>query len=207
MRLRVILASAALLLMGAAAGAAVGERFPVLTLERMSPEQRRVAEAIMSGPRKSLEGPFNAWLRSPELADRLQRVGEYIRYQSSLPARLNEFAILITAREWTSQYEWFVHQPLALKAGLKPQVADDLAEGRRPSGMSADESAVYDFVTVLYRERAVPPAIYQAARDALSEQQIADLLGLLGYYAAVSMTLNVAEVPVPAAPPLKPLVR
>ena len=207
MRLRVMIGAGALLLAGAAAGAAVGERFAPLTLEQMTPEQKRVAEAIMSGPRKSLEGPFNAWLRSPELADRLQRVGEYIRYQSSLPPRLNEFAILITAREWTAQYEWFAHRPLAVKAGLNPAIADDLAAGRRPRGMSADEVAVYDFVTSLYRERAVPQPIYQAARDLLSEQQIADLLGLLGYYATGSMTLNVAEVPVPGELPLKPLMR
>lgn len=207
MRLRGMMAALALLLIGATAGAALSERFAPLALEQMTPEQRRVADAIMSGPRKSLEGPFNAWLRSPDLADRLQKVGEYVRFQSSLPARLNEFAILIVAREWTAQYEWYAHLPLALKAGLKPSIAEDVKEGRRPRGMAGDEAAVYDFVTALLRQHQVSPDLYQATRSVLSEPQIVDLLGLLGYYTVVSMTLNVAEVPVPGGPPLQPLAR
>ena len=99
-------------------------RFPPLDPAAMSPEQKRVADAIASGPRGGLRGPFQAWLRSPELADRLQRVGEYLRFSSSLPPRLNEFAILITARAWNAKYEWYAHYPLALQAGLKAGVAD-----------------------------------------------------------------------------------
>jgi 4-carboxymuconolactone decarboxylase len=182
-------------LMATSANAA--ERFPVLTDRQMSPEQKAVADAIRSGPRASLGGPFNAWLRSPQLADRAQKVGEYIRFQSSVPKRLNEFAILITARHWNAKYEWYAHYPLALQAGLKPQVAADLAHGRRPAGMAADEAAVYDFCTELRRDRRVSDETFAAAKAALGEQGVIDLVAVSGYYDLVSMTLNVAEVPAP----------
>ncbi len=186
-----------------------GDRFPELKPEQMSPEQKKVAEAIMSGPRKSLSGPFNAWLRSPELADRLQKVGEYIRFNTSLPHRLNEFAILITAREWSSQYEWYAHYPLAIKAGLNPQVAADLAAGKRPADMQQDEKIVYDFSIQLHRDKKVSDETFKAAVAKFGETGVMDLIGVNGYYDLVSMTLNTAEVPVPAgeAPPLPPLNR
>lgn len=180
-----------------ATGANAAERFPVLSDGQMSPEQKAVADAIRSGPRGSLGGPFNAWLRSPQLADRAQKVGEYIRFHSSIPARLNEFAILISARHWNAGYEWYAHYPLALKAGLKPQVAADLARGRRPAGMAADETAVYDFCTELRRDRRVSDRTFAAAKAALGEQGVVDLVAVSGYYDLVSMTLNVAEVATP----------
>ena len=184
--------------MAAVAGAAHGaERFAPLKPESMTPEQKRVAEAIQSGPRKGLRGPFNAWLRSPELADRLQKVGEYLRFHSSLPTKLNEFAILITAREWDAEFEWYAHYPLALKAGLEMAVAADLAAGKRPDGMSADEVVVYDFTTELRRDKRVSDATYQAAVKAFGEQGVIDLIAVSGYYDLVSMTLNVAQVPLP----------
>jgi 4-carboxymuconolactone decarboxylase len=173
------------------------ERFQELTPDKMTSEQKKVAEAIMSGPRKGLRGPFNTWLRSPELADRLQKVGEHIRYASSLPARLNEFAILITAREWTAQYEWFAHYPFAIKGGLSPEVAADLATGKRPSGMQDDEKIVYDFCTQLQRDRTVSDATFKAAIGKFGEQGVVDLIGVIGYYGMVSMTLNVAQVGLP----------
>ena len=189
--------------------AQAADRFPELSLDKMTPEQKKVAEVIMSGPRGRLSGPFNAWLRSPELADRLQKVGEYLRFNTSLDHRLNEFAILITAREWSSQYEWFAHYPLAIKAGLNPKVAADLAEGRRPEGMQDDERIVYEFSTQLHRAHNVSDEIYQAALAKLGEQGVMDLIAVNGYYDIVSMTLNVAGVPVPAGekPPLPPLAR
>ena len=122
-------------------------RFKPLGEGDMTDAQQKVYREIAGGPRGGVRGPFNALLRSPELADRAQKVGEYIRFNSSLPARLNEFAILITARYWNAQYEWYAHHPLALKAGLNPAVAADLAQGRRPAGMKDDEAAVYDFCT------------------------------------------------------------
>ena len=181
-------------------------RFPPLAPEAMSPDQRRVAEAIASGPRGGLRGPFQAWLRSPETADRLQRVGEHLRFSSHVPRRLNELAILITARAWDAQFEWWAHRRLALEAGLDPAVADDIAAGRRPKIMGADEAAVYDFCTELRATRRVGDATLTKALEVLGEAGVIDLIAVNGYYDVVSMTLNVAEVPIPdGAEPLPPL--
>lgn len=189
--------------LGLAASAASGaERFPILSPEQMTPAQRQVADAIQAGPRKGLGGPFNAWLRSPALADKLQQVGEHLRFHASVPARLNEFAILITARAWDADYEWYAHYPLALKAGLKPEVAADLARGERPRGMAADEAAIYDFVTELRRTHKVSDPTYDAAHKVLGDQGVIDLMALSGYYDLVSMTLNTAQVATPADGPL-----
>jgi 4-carboxymuconolactone decarboxylase len=209
----------ALLLLVAANAAAAGERFPVLQPDQMNPEQEKLLEALLAGPRgggnaspevvqRMLRGgPFNAWMRSPDLGNRLQDVGAYIRYKTSLPLRLNELAILITAREWTSQYEWHAHYPLAMKAGLDAKIADELALGQRPSAMKEDEAAVYEFCTQLHRTRKVDDATFNRALALFGEQGVVDLIGVSGYYTAVSMTLNVAQVmPPDGAPlPLKPL--
>lgn len=173
-------------------------RFPALPPERMTDAQRRVHESIAGGPRGGVRGPFNALLRSPELADRVQRVGEYLRFNSSLPARLNELAILVNARFWGSKYEWWAHRPLALKAGLAGSVADDLARNRRPATMQPDEAVVYDFCTALHTEHAVDDALFARAVAAFGEAGVIDLIGVSGYYTLVSMVLNVAGVPLPA---------
>ncbi len=184
-------------------------RFPPLSPEQMTPEQKRVADDIASGPRGGLAGPFNTWLRSPELADRFQRVGEYVRFHSAIPHRLNELAILVTARAWNAQFEWWAHYQIALKAGLDRKIADAIGAGRRPEGMSEDERIVYDFCAELQRERQVSDAAFAAAKARFGEQGVADLIGVTGYYTAVAMTLNVARVPVPEGtdvPPLGPPV-
>jgi 4-carboxymuconolactone decarboxylase len=184
------------------AGAAQAQdRFATILPEHMSPEQKAIADAIVA-TRGSLNGPFNAWLRDPALADRLQRLGEQIRFHSSLPAALNEFAILITARHWTSQFEWYAHYPLAMKAGLEPGVAADLATGERPRGMTDDEAAIYDFSIKLHLEGNVDDAIYKRVLDKFGEQGVIDLIAVNGYYDLVSMTLNVAHVSVPSGAPL-----
>lgn len=172
-------------------------RFSILEPERMSPAQKRVYDAIVSGPRGGARGPFNVLLRSPELADRVQRVGEYLRFNSSLPARLNELAILINARFWESKYEWYAHRPLAVKAGLAESIADDLARDRRPEGMKPDEALVYEFCTTLHRRHFVDGALFDRAVEMLGEQGLVDLIGVSGYYTLVSMVLNVAEIPLP----------
>jgi 4-carboxymuconolactone decarboxylase len=191
-------------------------RFPLTPLTEMTPEQRAVANAIMTGPRASvgspaaapgatsLSSPFNVWNRKPELADRLQKVGEYIRFRSSLPPRLNEFAILITARRWNAQYEWFAHHRLAMAGGLNPAVAEDLANGRVPANMKPDEQALYDFTTELHDHRGVSDATYKRAIDAFGEQGVADLIAVNGYYVLVAMTVNVDRTPIPnnGKPPL-----
>ena len=175
----------------------------------MTAEQRVVAEAIASGPRGGLRGPFQAWLRSPKLADRLQKVGEYLRFESAVPRRLNELAILMTARAWDAQFEWFAHHRMAMDAGLDPAVAEAIAEGRRPASMQADEAVVYYFCAELRATRTVSDATLAAALGLLGEHGVIDLIAVNGYYDVVSMTLNVAEVALPDGlePPLKPLAR
>jgi len=186
------------------------DRFPPLSPEQMTPEQQRAAQAIIAGPRGALAGPFNAWLRSPELADRFQRVGEYVRFHSSIPHALNELAILVTARAWSAEFEWWAHYRIALKAGLDPAIADAIGAGRRPEGLSEDQRIVYQFCTELQHDRAVSDAAFAAAKARFGEQGVVDLIGVTGYYTAVAMTLNVARVPVPPGtevPPLAPLAR
>jgi 4-carboxymuconolactone decarboxylase len=176
-------------------------RFPEQSREQMTEAQRRVYDAIAGGPRGGVRGPFAALLRSPELADRVQKVGEYLRFNSALPPRLNELAILVNARFWSSKYEWFAHRPLALKAGLAPSIADDLARDRRPANMRADEELVYDFCTTLHRQHFVDDALFERAVAAVGERGVIDLIGVSGYYTLVSMTLNVADVPLPPGEP------
>jgi len=176
-------------------------RFKPLGADGMTDAQRKVYAEIAGGPRGGVRGPFNALLRSPELADRAQKMGEYIRFNSSLPARLNEFAILVTARYWGSQYEWYAHHPLALKAGLSPGVAADLAQGRRPAEMKDDEAAVYDFCRELHEKKSVSDAAFKAALDRFGERGVVDLIGVSGYYTLVSMVLNVDRHPLPGGAP------
>ena len=183
--------------------ALAAERFAELPLDQMTPEQRMVADTILAGPRGSLAGPFNAWLRSPALADRLQDVGEHVRFNSSLPARLKELAILVTAREWTAQYEWYAHAPLAQAGGLDPAIIAAIAAGKTPASMKPDERLVYELSLKLHRDKAhISDADFKAARDMLGEQGLVDLIATNGYYGLVSMTLNVAEVGLPPGVPL-----
>lgn len=196
----------AVLLLVTAVAAPAAERFAPIDPDKMTPEQKKVADDIVAGPRKSLSGPFSAWLRSPQLADRLQRVGDYLRFHSSLPTRLNEFAILITARQWTAQYEWYAHYPLAIKAGLDPRIAAELGAGQRPGGMADDETIVYDFCIALHHGQPISDRIFEAAVAKFGEQGVVDLIAVNGYYDLVAMTLSAANVQVPAGtqPPLLP---
>ena len=174
-------------------------RFPTLTPETMTPDQKRVADAIQSGPRGSgLRGPFNALLQSPELCDLVQRVGAYVRFESSIPARLNEMAIIMAGRKWTAQYEFYAHRRLALEAGLSPAIADAIAANQRPTGMAKDEEMVYEFVSQLLTTGQVSDAAFRPVKEAFGDRGVIDLVGAVGYYSLVSMTLNVAQVPLPA---------
>jgi 4-carboxymuconolactone decarboxylase len=190
----------------AVTAASAQARMPELKPEQMNAEQKAMYDAILAGPRHSTGGPFNAWLRSPVLGDRLQKVGEYLRFQTTVPHNLNEFAILITAVEWRCGYEWYAHYPLAITAGLEPAVAKGLQTGRRPTAMTADEALVYDFATQLHRKHQVSDGVYAAAVKRFGEQGIIDLTALLGYYTTVAMTLNLAKVqpPADAGPTLAP---
>lgn len=183
-------------------------RFPELSPDVMTDEQRAVADAIQSGPRGAgLRGPFNALLRSPQLCDLVQRVGAYVRYGSSIPAPLNELAICMAGRKWGAQYEFYAHRRLAIEAGLAPAILDAVAEGRRPESMSTDEVMVYDFGADLLGTGQVSDPRYQAVLDRFGERGVMDLVGAIGYYSIVSMVLNVAQVALPPGeePPLKPL--
>ena len=178
-------------------------RFKPLLESEMSEAQRKAASEIASGPRGRLnpDGPNALLLRSPELMSRNQKVGEYLRYQSSLPLRLNEFAILITARQWDAQVEWLAHHPLALKAGLAPAVAADLARGLRPAAMQEDEAIVYQFCKELHETKRVSDATFKAMLDKFGERGVIDLIGLTGYYTMLAMVLNVAQQPLPGGTP------
>jgi len=185
------------------------QRFKRLETKEMTSEQKHYFDGLMSGPvsgtgskgvvqgATSLGAPFNVLLRSPLLAERLRKVGEYLRFESTIPKRLNEFAILITARTWTAQYEWFAHLRLALKEGLNPDLADDLALGKRPQNMQTDEEAIYNFCQELHATHQVSDAHYQAVHDLFGEQGIVDLMVVSGYYVMVSMVLNVNRTPLP----------
>jgi 4-carboxymuconolactone decarboxylase len=204
MLLTMIAAMAGALAFGAAtvAGAQSREpRFPDLSREQMTDAQKRVHDAIAGGPRGGVRGPFAVLLRSPELADRVQKLGEYLRFNTAVPPRLNEMAILINARFWESKYEWYAHRPLAIKAGLAESIADDLAQNRRPANMKPDEALIYDFCTALHRQHAVDDALFKRAVATIGEQGAVDLIGVSGYYTLVSMVLNVAEIPLPAGVP------
>lgn len=184
-----------------------GDRFAPLTEAQLTPEQKTLVEHLLSGPRGSLNGPFNVMLRSPDLGDRLQRVGEYVRFKTSIPPRLNELAILVTARHWTAQYEWYAHHELALKAGLSAAVTEEIAAGKRPAALQPDEATVYDFVRELLDTKQVSDAKFNAVKEKFGERGVVDLVGLVGYYETVSMLLNVDRYPLPegAKTPLMPL--
>src|SRR6187402_41219 len=183
------------------------DRMPPLAASQMDDAQRKAADALIAGPRKGVFGPFIPLMRSPELLDRLQRVGEYLRFGSSVPQKLNEFAMCVTARHWTNQFEWAVHYPLAMKAGVAKATLDAIAEGRRPDTMAEDEMLVHDFLAELFATHGVCDASYGRARDSLGERGVIDLVGLAGYFATVCMVMNVAHTPPPASdvPPLASL--
>jgi len=175
----------------------VNDRLPPLAADAMSEEQSKAAAELAAGPRGGVRGPFIPLLRSPELMGRLQKVGEVLRYRSSLAPRLNELVMLIIAREWTQQFEWQVHLPLAIEAGLDPEIAAAVAEGRRPRRLAEDEELAWDFCNELMRTRGVSDATYARAVALLGERGLIDLLGLAGYFTTVSMVMNVAHTPPP----------
>jgi 4-carboxymuconolactone decarboxylase len=161
----------------------------------LTADQQAVVDEMTAGPRGAVIGPFVATLRSPELTRRLQRLGEYIRYNSALPEKLRELAILLTAREWTQGFEWNVHAPLAAQAGLSDAVIAAIAQGQAPASMGPDEVLVYSVFTELHRTRAVTDATYGAACREFGEQGVIDLIALVGYYTTLAMIMNVAQTP------------
>jgi len=181
-------------------------RFTPLKAEELTPPQKAWADMISAPPRnaKFTEPPYRAYIRNTDLASKLSSLSDCLRWNTSLPPRLSELAILITAREWTAQYEWFAHYPFALKGGFDPKVAEAIAEGRRPDGMKDDEAALYDLATALCRERKVSDSVYKAALDKFGERGIMDIIGIIGYYDLVSMTLITMQA-IPPNDSVKPL--
>ncbi len=174
------------------------DRLPPISAEHWTRAQRDVAEAIIRGPRGALYGPFVPLLRSPELMDYAQRMGEYLRYRSAVGMRLSELVILLVAREWNQQVEWAIHAPVAQRAGIATQTITAIAEGRRPTAMPDDEMLVYDFTHAIVTHRDVDDATFERARTRFGEQGVVDLLGLCGYYTFLAMIMNGART---AAPP------
>jgi 4-carboxymuconolactone decarboxylase len=181
-------------------------RFAPLKADELSPAQKAWADVIAVPPRNAKWGapPYRAYIRNPELAPRLSALSDYLRWNTTLPPRLSELAILITARQWTAQYEWFAHYPLALKGGLDPKVAGDIAQGKRPDNMKDDEAALYDLAIALYRDKKVSDSVYKAALDKFGERGIMDIIGIIGYYDITSMTLITMQAGAPndSVPPL-----
>ncbi len=183
------------------------QRFPLLKLDQLNDQQKPFADEILKVSSIGISGPYNMMLRSPQMGQRMFAMLDYLRFNTSVPRRLNEFAILIQARLWTSQVEWTAHYPLALKAGLSQAVADDLKVGKRPATMQPDEAAAYDLCMELAKDHVVSDATFKKVREVFSDQQIVDLITVSGIYDTLAMLSNTAEDATPGGkePPLAPL--
>ena len=175
------------------------DRMPPIPAGDLTAAQQAAFDELTSGPRGKLAGPFTPLLRSPELMRRVQKVGEYLRFESALPGRTKEFAILIVARFWSQGYEWSFHLPLALKAGVSRETAEAIAEGRRPPVLTAEEAAAHDLLGELQAERAVSDDAFGRALAAFGEAGVVDLVAFGGYYGLLAMVMNTARTPAPEA--------
>ena len=175
-------------------------RLPVLTEDKLDHAQRALLESMRAGPRGArvkLGGPFGVYMHAPQYGEMTQRLGAFVRFKTSLEPRLSEFAILCTARMWRAQYEWHAHAPIAEQAGVKPEAIRDIKAGRMPKKAAKDERAIFDFVQELYKKRRVSERNYKRVQSLLGDRGTVELVGILGYYTAVSMILNVFNVPLP----------
>ena len=179
-------------------------RLPPIPQERFTPEQQTLVAAISSGPRGQfkMSGPFFCYLHAPGFGELAQKLGAHCRFGTSISPRLSEFAILVTAQHWKSHYEWAAHAPIAEKQGVKPETIRDLQAGRAPKKAPKDELAIYAFAKELYRDKRVSDRTYKSVNTLLGDGGTVELVGLLGYYAMVAMTLDVFRMPVPEGTPL-----
>ena len=191
------LLSTLMLTLGATAVAHAEPRLPVISPDQYTTEQKQAAEEFLSARKTAVFGPFEPLMHSPQLMSQTRAMGDYLRYKSAIGNTLSEFVILITAREWTQDYEWHVHYPIALKAGIKQEVADAIADGRRPANMSEDEQIVYDFSIELHRNKRVSDATYNRVQQRFGNQGVVDLTGINAYYTLLAMQMNIAEYPLP----------
>jgi 4-carboxymuconolactone decarboxylase len=185
---------------------AAQDRMPPIPPDKLTEAQKKAAEAFAEGRGYQIRGPFVPLIRSPEVMLRAKALSDYLRFKSVLEPRINELAIIITAREWTQQYVWQAHQPAALKAGLRREIAEAIADGRRPSGMADDEEIAYDTATEILRLKRVSDATYARAVAKFGEQGVIDLLGVIGYYNLLAIVMNTTRTPLPVGMP-EPLRR
>jgi len=181
------------------------DRMPPIAADKLTDAQKKAAEAFAEGRGYAVRGPFVPLIRSPEVMLRAKQMGDYLRFKSTLGPRLNEMVILITAREWTQQYEWHAHHPIALKEGLRREIADAIAEGHRPAGMAEDEEIAYDMATEILRQKRVSDPTYRRALARFGEQGVIDLLGVVGYYNFLAIVMNATRTGLPegVAEPLR----
>ena len=180
-----------------AAPAPAQDRMPPIPADKLTDAQKRAAEAFAEGRGYAIRGPFVPLIRSPEVMLRAKAMGDYLRFKSVLGPHLNEMVILITAREWSQQYEWQAHHAIALKEGLRREIADAIADGRRPTGMADDEEAAYDMATEILRLKRVSDPTYQRAVAKFGEQGVIDLLGVTGYYTFLAIVMNATRTGLP----------
>ena len=193
----------------AAAPAAAQDRMPPIPADKLTDAQKKAVEEFKAARSADVTGPFVPLLRSPEVMNRARAMGDYLRFKSSLPPRLSEFVILMVSRRWTQQYEWNAHKPLALQGGLRADIVDAIAEGRRPDKMAADEEALYSLVDDVHRNQSVSDGVYANAVSKVGEQGVIDTLGITGYYTLPAMVMNTTRTPLPAGakPGLAPFPR
>ena len=193
----------------ACGAAAAQDRMPPIPADRLTDAQKKAIEEFKAARSADISGPFIPLLRSPEVMSRARAMGDYLRFKSTLAPRLSEFVILMTARHWTQQYEWNAHQPLAIRAGVKPEVVAAIAEGRRPEQTTEDEDALYALCDELQRNQSVSDATYARAIARFGETGVIDAIGISGYYTMLSMVMNTARTPLPAGakPGLAPFPR
>lgn len=195
--------------LGMASAAPAQDRMPPIPADRLTDAQKQAIAEFKAARKAELSGPFVPLLRSPEVMSRARAMGDYLRFTSVLPPRLSEFAIIITARQWTQHYEWDVHAPLAEQGGLAPAIVAAIADGRRPDRMAPDEEALYTFCDELHRNQSISDATYARAVQTFGEQGVIDILGISGYYTMLAMVLNTARTPLPPGrtPALRPFPR
>ena len=169
------------------------QRLPTIPPDQYTAEQKKAAEEFLAARKAPVFGPFEPMMHSPEVMNMARSMGDYLRYHSAIGNTLSELVILITAREWSQDYEWYVHYPIALKAGIAKDIADAIADGRRPSGMSVDQEIVYDFTTELQKNKRVSDATFQRAEQRFGKKGVVDMTGISGYYSLLAMQLNVAR--------------
>jgi 4-carboxymuconolactone decarboxylase len=172
-------------------------RFRPLSDAELNAEQRQLVAAVTAGPRKAVRGPFHALMRAPQLALLVERVGEHVRFKNVLPAPLKELVIIITARHWGAQYEWYAHRRDGIAAGLAPDLCDAVGQGKRPANMSADEAIVYNFATELFATHEVSDATFAVLRDRFGERGVVELICTMGHYTTVALILNTDRHPLP----------